>query len=224
MTTEDEEFERQVSARQRFFKAPELHDGDIEPPTELDRIVLAKAREAIRVSEPARVYRNPRWVVPVGLAATVVIGFAVALVTPWGSERAQLTLEESAAPASSTATVSTSVAVDADAAFAPPPPPPPAPIEAPVRAPAPISARSAAPAVPAAPVAAMSAASEAESDAANDKSAKRELPASPEAWWEHIQELREAGRWEEAEQERKALRRLFPDFRPPQPAQTPPSP
>jgi hypothetical protein len=57
-----------------------LADGDVnEPPAELDRIVLAKAREAIKRPSETPVYRAPQWAMPVGLAASVLLVFAVVL-------------------------------------------------------------------------------------------------------------------------------------------------
>lgn len=50
-----------------------------EPPEELDRLIIAKARQAIQSSSPVRVFRAPKWAVPVGLAATIVISFTVLL-------------------------------------------------------------------------------------------------------------------------------------------------
>jgi resuscitation-promoting factor RpfA len=74
----DEEFEQYL--RQRSVLPHRLVKADrLEPPPELDRIVLAQAKEAIRSSEPAPVYRPARWALPFGLAATVVIAFAVLL-------------------------------------------------------------------------------------------------------------------------------------------------
>jgi hypothetical protein len=74
----DEDFERYLQQRSvlphRLAKADQL-----EPPPELDRIVLAQAREAIQPFEPAKIFRPARWALPFGLAATVVIAFAVFL-------------------------------------------------------------------------------------------------------------------------------------------------
>jgi len=55
------------------------HDR-LEPPAELDRIVLAHAREAIEASEPETYYHTPRWAVPFALAATLVLVAAVVAV------------------------------------------------------------------------------------------------------------------------------------------------
>jgi hypothetical protein len=74
----DEEFEQYL--RQRSVLPHRLAKTDhLEPPPELDRIVLAQAREAIQTSAPAPVYRPTRWALPFGLAATIVIAFAVLL-------------------------------------------------------------------------------------------------------------------------------------------------
>jgi hypothetical protein len=51
----------------------------LEPPDELDRLVIRKARQAIQSRSPIRVFRAPKWALPVGLAATIVISFTVLL-------------------------------------------------------------------------------------------------------------------------------------------------
>jgi len=57
-----------------------LADRDYhEPPQELDRLVLDKAREAIEVRPAAPMYRAPRWALPVALAASVVLALAVVM-------------------------------------------------------------------------------------------------------------------------------------------------
>lgn len=50
-----------------------------EPSQELDRLVLDKAREAIEVPAGTPMYRAPRWALPVGLAASVVLALAVVM-------------------------------------------------------------------------------------------------------------------------------------------------
>ena len=50
-----------------------------EPPPELDRIVLERAKAAIRSSQSTPIYLPARWALPFGLAATVVMAFAVIL-------------------------------------------------------------------------------------------------------------------------------------------------
>ena len=75
---QDEDFEQYL--RQRTVLPARLAKADrLEPPPELDRIVLAHAKEAIHASDVPRFYRRTRWALPVGLAATVVMAFALFL-------------------------------------------------------------------------------------------------------------------------------------------------
>jgi hypothetical protein len=76
MRSEDE-FEDFLRRRRRLFDQP--RDDDLEPPAELDRLVLRQAREAIESEPPHRVFRAPRWGMPVALAATLVLAFTVIL-------------------------------------------------------------------------------------------------------------------------------------------------
>jgi hypothetical protein len=73
--TPDPEFEEFLKRRKPLFRA-DADDG-LEPPPELDRIVLRRAREAIRAEEPMQVYRGPRWAAPLAIAATLLLGLAV---------------------------------------------------------------------------------------------------------------------------------------------------
>jgi hypothetical protein len=74
----DGEFDDFLARRSPLHRR--LADGDgHEPPAELDRIVLAKAREAIKRPSETPVYRSPQWALPVGLAASVLLTFAVVL-------------------------------------------------------------------------------------------------------------------------------------------------
>jgi hypothetical protein len=71
----DQEFEDFLERRRSPFRR-EADDG-LEPPPELDRIVLRQAREAIESERPMRLFRMPRWAAPVAIAATLVLGLAV---------------------------------------------------------------------------------------------------------------------------------------------------
>jgi hypothetical protein len=53
--------------------------GRLEPPAELDRLIIGKAREAIQGAPPVPVFRAPRWALPMGLAATILISLSVLL-------------------------------------------------------------------------------------------------------------------------------------------------
>ena len=75
MAGPDDEFEEFLKRRKPVFRRPD--DEMFEPPAELDRVVLRQAREAIKPHEPMRVFSAPRWSMPIALAATLVLAFAV---------------------------------------------------------------------------------------------------------------------------------------------------
>jgi hypothetical protein len=75
---EDRELDDFLARRSPLHRR--LADRDhAEPSTDLDRLVLDQAREAIDVRSNTPLYRAPRWALPVALAATVVLAFAVVL-------------------------------------------------------------------------------------------------------------------------------------------------
>ena len=75
MAGADDEFEEFLKRRKPVFRQPD--EEMFEPPPELDRVVLRQAREAIKPEEPMRVFSAPRWSMPIALAATLVLAFAV---------------------------------------------------------------------------------------------------------------------------------------------------
>jgi hypothetical protein len=75
MTGPDDEFEEFLERRKPVFRRPD--EEMFEPPDELDRVVLRQAREAIQPEEPMRVFSAPRWSMPLALAATLLLAFAV---------------------------------------------------------------------------------------------------------------------------------------------------
>jgi hypothetical protein len=75
MTEHDPEFEDFLKRRKPLFRR-DVDDG-LEPPPELDRLVLRQAREAIRAEDPLPLYRGPRWAAPLAIAATLMLGLAV---------------------------------------------------------------------------------------------------------------------------------------------------
>lgn len=78
MSTPDDEFDDFLRARKPLFDRS--HDDDaLEPPADLDRVVLRQAREAIEAPRPQRVYRAPRWSAPLAVAATLAVAFTVVL-------------------------------------------------------------------------------------------------------------------------------------------------
>lgn len=76
MNGSDDEFDEFLRRRRPMFGDP--GDG-LEPPAELDRIVLRQAREAIEAEKPQRMFRAPNWGMPVALAATLVLAFTIIL-------------------------------------------------------------------------------------------------------------------------------------------------
>jgi hypothetical protein len=76
MTSPDDEFDEFLRRRRPMFGRA---GDELEPPAELDRVVLRQAREAIEGARPHRVFRAPSWGMPVALAATLVLAFTVIL-------------------------------------------------------------------------------------------------------------------------------------------------
>ncbi len=74
----DDEFEAYLKRQGPIHKGMTSLERP-EPPPELDRIVIGNARKAIRSRSPVRLYRAPKWALPVGLAATILISFATLL-------------------------------------------------------------------------------------------------------------------------------------------------
>ena len=56
------------------------HHDPLEPPPELDRIIIGNARKAIQGARPTPLYRAPRWALSAGLAIAFVISLSVALL------------------------------------------------------------------------------------------------------------------------------------------------
>jgi len=144
-----DEFDDFLARRKPVFRRPE--EDPLEPPAELDRIVLRRARDAIEAERPEPLYHGPRWGMPVALAATLLIALTVILhvgmqkkerIPEVTVQNAASQVEYPAAAADSAASTAQSPAAAAPspaeaARYAPPAPPPPAYTAA---APAPASA------------------------------------------------------------------------------------
>lgn len=76
MNGPDDEFDDFLRRRRPVFRRP---SDELEPPAELDRIVLRQAREAIEAERLQRHFRAPHWGMPVALAATLVLAFTLIL-------------------------------------------------------------------------------------------------------------------------------------------------
>jgi hypothetical protein len=75
---QDDEFEAYLKRRIPVDKGVGPIDP-LEPPPELDRLVIGKARKAIQSPTSLSLYRAPKWALPVGLAATILLSFAILL-------------------------------------------------------------------------------------------------------------------------------------------------
>jgi hypothetical protein len=85
MTGHDDEFEDFLRRKRPLFTRAD--EEPLEPPAELDRLILRQARDAIQPAKPQRVFRAPGWGMPVALAATLVLAFTVILHTANTPER-----------------------------------------------------------------------------------------------------------------------------------------
>jgi hypothetical protein len=79
MSGHDDEFEDFLRRKRPLFTRAD--EEPLEPPAELDRLILRQARDAIREPARQRVFRAPDWGMPVALAATLVLAFTVILHT-----------------------------------------------------------------------------------------------------------------------------------------------
>ena len=76
MNRPDDEFEDLLNRRRPIFGRS---TEPLEPPDELDRVVLRQAREAIQGDRPQRVFKGPRWGAPLAIAATLVLAITAIL-------------------------------------------------------------------------------------------------------------------------------------------------
>ena len=74
----DDEFEAYLRRRVRIDRRLRSLDR-LEPPAELDQIIIGQARHAIQGAPPVPMFRAPRWALPMGMAATILISLSVLL-------------------------------------------------------------------------------------------------------------------------------------------------
>ena len=110
-----DDFEDYVARRKPVFRGD---DDPLEPPPELDRIVLRQAREAIKADRSEPAYRGAGWGMPVAMAATLLVVFSVFL---------HLGVQKNE-PKGEVTVQTVSQNVDPMAPPAPPPPPPQRPL------------------------------------------------------------------------------------------------
>jgi hypothetical protein len=72
----DEELEAYLERRTQLQRRLDELD-DLEPPAELDHLVLTRAREALETPQSLPLFRGTRWALPFTLTATLVLTVAV---------------------------------------------------------------------------------------------------------------------------------------------------
>jgi len=77
VTGRDDEFDDFLARRRKLFRSPE--QDVLEPPHEVDRIVLRQAREAIETRGAPREIRGMAWGAPLALAASLLVAFTIIL-------------------------------------------------------------------------------------------------------------------------------------------------
>jgi hypothetical protein len=76
MNGPDDEFDDFLARRKPLFRRPV---DELQPPDEIDRVVLRRAREAIEIERPQRAFRGANWGAPLAIAATLLVVFTVVL-------------------------------------------------------------------------------------------------------------------------------------------------
>lgn len=85
MSGPDEEFDDFLARRKPLFRrAP---NDLLEPPEEVDRVVLRQAREAIELDRPQPAFRGAHWGAPLAIAATLLVTFTVVLHFMGGTKK-----------------------------------------------------------------------------------------------------------------------------------------
>jgi hypothetical protein len=108
MSGPGDEFEDFLARRRTLFRRAD--EDVLEPPEEVDRLVLHQAREAIRGDRPQRMFGMPGWTAPLAIAATLLVALALVLRTQ---------MPQTAAPAASSPVRAVSQQLDYPPAAAP---------------------------------------------------------------------------------------------------------
>jgi hypothetical protein len=212
MTDPDRDLEFEAYLRRRSVLSERERGADnLEPPHDLDDIVLRKARQAIQAPKELPLYRAPRWALPVGIVATILLCLSVALNVSLNSHRPEEPVSPGATvavpedrPALSSAPPTTAPSTTAPSTVAPSTPAPAA-------------------AAPAAPRTGPADAISLKSTRAPQEGVAADAGRDPDAWLEQIRALRAAGKTAAADAEWRRFRAAFPSF-PVGPAVLPPGP
>jgi len=97
MNGPEDEFDDFLARRKPLFRRPV---DDLQPPEELDRVVLRRAREAIEIERPQRAFRGANWGAPLAIAATLLVVFTVVLhfMQPPDKMSPEVTVQHAAQP------------------------------------------------------------------------------------------------------------------------------
>lgn len=202
----------------------------LEPPEDLDQIVLNRAREAIQAPRQTPLYRAPRWALPVALAAMILLSFSIVLnisVMTGKAERAAVESPAASSPQAPAGRSPAPPALDTSARATEVPLP-----EVTMTAPASPGARlkkytSPAPALQPAPTSTMNtpaaevrdspaparaAQARSEEAKAGNSGASSAQTRNPQAWLKQIDELRAQGKTAEADEQLRLFREAFPRY------------
>jgi len=200
----------------------------LEPPPELDRIVIGNARKAIQGGPPVHLYRAPKWALPMTLATAILISFAILLDLSVRAQRAEhekqvLPARTVEAPAGPPAMQAGSLAANAGSAgsAAQPPPISTAPWP-PLASPSKVASSANEPAAQAGtthqPSPEPARTRLARVEVATTRSRTDSEPAAhgasqgPAAWAAQIEKLRTEGQTAEVEQETKRFHEAYPSY------------
>jgi hypothetical protein len=206
----DDEFEAYLKRQVPIHKGMTSPERP-EPPPELDRIIIGNARKAIQSRSPVRLYRAPKWALPVALAATILISFATLL----GLGVRTVKQQHAATQQATSADASRRELPAPQGAAAPSPAIPTAPWPSPVEPLATASSGAAAPQLSAEDEARtrIARADIAARRSRNDvESADRRDHPDPAAWLARIEKLRAGGLTGQAEQELKRFHEAYPGY------------
>jgi hypothetical protein len=215
----DDEFEAFLRTRV-VLRDRNMGSEKLEPPEDLDNIVLTKARHAIQAPQQMPVYRAPRWALPVALAATILLSLSVALNVSLNGSKPPAALAKSEMPAAapSAAGEQTPAAPATEATAQEPamrstaasPPPPimakPAPAQTAIQA-------SQEEFQAKADITLKSTAHKATDEARNAGAARASgNPTDPSLWLKRIETLRAQGQGAVADAELRRFRAAFPHY------------
>jgi hypothetical protein len=203
----DEEFEAYLR-RHSALSSRVQSEEKLEPPHDLDDIVLRKARQAIQAPQQLPLYKAPRWALPVALAATILLCFSIWLNVSINMHRPPAVssrLAPAPAPLKPAAPQPNAEVILPEAKVV-------APHATPTPTPSTSDAQSRVAAAPVPPPAADTQAQSPSAALAMRQSAALPPSRDPKAWLKRIDALRAAGETARADAELSRFRAAFPAY------------